>query len=423
MVILGGFQWLFFMFANTVVIPISIGSAFGLDEAEIASAIQRSFILTGVACLLQGWIGHRLAIMEGQSGLWWGVILNIAAMADTLLLDLEQIGGSIAVGAILSGLLVSLLGLLGIADLLKKWFTPIVMFVFLLLLSSQLIFTFFKGMIGLDSGNHIQIDIACFSITLAIITIIINVKGKGIVSNLALLIGMTIGWIGSVLLFPKEPTVTTITRPLLDWFPVGAPSFHLGVIVTIILTGLLNTSNTIASLKGVEDIYKKETTEKQYKSSFFLSGAFTSLSGLLGLVPYAPYASSIGFLQSTGIKDRLPYFVGSALFIILGVIPQLISFFSTIPYHVGNTILFVAYCQLFLSAIRNIEGLIFTPKTGYRIALPSLLGLAIMNIPKEAFATIPALMQPLFSNGLLMGILIALIMELIHSSRKHSGEK
>ena len=52
--LLAGFQWLFFMFANTIVIPISIGSAFQLEQIEIVSAIQRSFILTGVACFLQG---------------------------------------------------------------------------------------------------------------------------------------------------------------------------------------------------------------------------------------------------------------------------------------------------------------------------------------------------------------------------------
>lgn len=54
-------------------------------------------------------------------------------------------------------------------------------------------------------------------------------------------------------------------------------------------------------------------------------------------------------------------------------------------------------------------------KTG---AVPSLLGMAIMNIPKEAFVTIPALIQPLLSNGLLIGILVALLMEFITWSSK-----
>jgi xanthine/uracil permease len=412
--LLAGFQWLFFMFANTIVIPISIGGAFQLEPIEIVSAIQRSFIFTGIACLLQGLIGHRLALMEGQSGLWWGVILSLVATASTMNLELTTIGGSIAVGVIISGILITVFGVLGMGEILKTWFTPVVMFVFLLLLANQLITIFLKGMIGLNTGDSIDVKVACFSFTLAALTILIHVKGKGIISSLNLLIGMTVGWIGAVLLFPVEATEIIKTPPSLTWFPWGQPAFEWGIVITVVITGLLNTTNTIATLKGAEDVFEKETTPKQYRASFVLTGLLSTFSGVLGLVPYAPYASSLGLLQSTGIRERAPFFVGSALFILLGMIPQLIAFFSTIPHSVGNTVLFVAYIQLFRTAIRNIEGLTFEPKTVYRIALPALLGLAIMSLPATAFTTTPQLVRPILSNGMLMGILVALFMEFLY---------
>ena len=71
------------MFANTVVIPITIGAAFDLSSVEVASALQRSFIYTGIACMLQAIIGHKYPLMEGQSGIWWGVILSISASASS----------------------------------------------------------------------------------------------------------------------------------------------------------------------------------------------------------------------------------------------------------------------------------------------------------------------------------------------------
>lgn len=103
------------------------------------------------------------------------------------------------------------------------------------------------------------------------------------------------------------------------------------------------------------------------------------------------------------------------------MVPALSAFFSTIPHSVGNTVLFVAYLQLFRSALRNIEGLTFEPKTVYRIALPALIGLSIMSMPTTAFATVPTLLQPLLSNGMLVGILVALLMELIYylGQQKH----
>ncbi|KXH80663.1 uracil/xanthine transporter [Sporosarcina sp. HYO08] len=412
--LLAGFQWLFFMFANTIVIPISVGAAFQLEPIEIVSAIQRSFIFTGTACLLQGFLGHRKALMEGQSGLWWGVILSLAATASTLNIELSTVGGSIAVGVIISGILIAVFGLFGMGNLLQKWFTPIVMFVFLLLLANQLITIFLKGMVGLNTYDAVQPKVALFSFILAAFTILVHSKGKGMVSSLNLLIGMVVGWIFAVLLFPAESGETIRTTPFLTWFPWGQPALEWGIILTIVITGLLNTTNTIATLKGSEDIFHEKPTSKQYRNSFFITGALNTVAGVIGLVPYAPYASSLGFLQATGIRERAPFFVGSLLFILLGMIPELSAFFSTIPHSVGNTVLFVAYLQLFRSALRNIEGLTFDPKTVYRIALPALLGLSIMGLPKEVFATLPNLVQPLISNGLLVGILAALVMELLH---------
>jgi len=42
----------------------------------------------------------------------------------------------------------------------------------------------------------------------------------------------------------------------------------------------------------------------------------------------------------------------------------------------------------------------------------------LMNLPREVFAGLPALIRPLLSNGLLMGILLAVILEnFIHWDR------
>lgn len=415
MTVLAGFQWLFFMFANTVVIPISIGNAFGLEQIEIVSAIQRSFMFTGFACLLQGFLGHRLALMEGQSGLWWGVILSLVGTASAMGLDLATVGGSIAVGVLISSGLIIVLGACGMGSILQKWFTPIVMFVFLLLLANQLITIFLKGMIGLNQSDTIDGKLSLFSFALAAFTIFIHIKGKGILSSLNLLIGMTVGWVLAVNLFPTAQSSVIVTAsPFLRWFPWGTPTFEWGIIITVVIAGLLNTTNTIATLKGAEDIYGQPTTDQQYRSSFIITGSLSAGAGFIGLVPYAPYASSLGFLQSTRIIDRMPFFIGSSLFIVLGIIPQFSAFFSTIPDSVGNTVLFVAYIQLFRSALRNIEGLTFEPTTVYRIALPALLGLSIMTLPAEAFQTLPALVRPILSSGLLVGILTALFTELLY---------
>ena len=180
----------FFYVSNTVVIPITIGAAFDLSAVEVASALQRSFIFTGIACILQAIIGHKYPLMEGQSGIWWGAILSISASASSAGLTASELGGGLSVGIILSGILIMILGALGMGKVLKRLFTPVVMSTVLFLLAAQLIGIFTKGMLGLSTGDQIDIPTAALSIFLIILVVFINIKGYGVIRNFSILIGM-----------------------------------------------------------------------------------------------------------------------------------------------------------------------------------------------------------------------------------------
>jgi xanthine/uracil permease len=153
---LASIQWLFFMFANIVVIPLSIGYAFHQPPAVITASLERAFIYTGIACILQGTIGHRLPLMEGSAGLWWGVILSLAASAQASGQSLAVLGGTLEVGIILTGLIIILLGVTGLGWWLRLLFTPVVTSTFYFLLGAQLCAIFFKGMLGLSTSTHIE---------------------------------------------------------------------------------------------------------------------------------------------------------------------------------------------------------------------------------------------------------------------------
>lgn len=412
--ILAGIQWLFFIFTNIIVIPLTVGAAFHLGQGEIAAAVQRSFIFTGGACILQAVYGHRLPLMEGQTGLWWGVILNLCASASAAQISLAELGGSLAVGIMISGVLVSFMGLMGWGPKLAKLFSPVVMSVFLFLLASQLIIIFFEGMLGLSSvtDTPINVPVAALSVAIALLAAVISVKGSDTVSRFAILISIVIGWILYQLLFPGEtPANTNYQGTLVEFYPWGQPAWNIGIILTAIITGLLNTSNTIASIKGAEPLLKVKVSKQQYRASFVLTGIFSVFSGLFGMVPYSPYVSSLGFLEATRIYQRLPLILGAGLFMVMGIIHPLGDLFATLPVSIGNAVLFVAYLQLFGSALKNIKHLNFNHKTIYRVAAPTLLGLAIMNLQPQAFLSLPTLIQPLISNGLLVGITMSLVME------------
>jgi xanthine/uracil permease len=414
MTIFSSVQWLFFIFVNTVVVPISIASVFELSPDSLKMMLSSSLIFTGLACIFQGWLGHRFPIMEGHSGLLWGVILNLGLSASSMKMSLTTIGGGIATGVILACIVTIILVIISGPALLKSIFSPMVMTVYLFLLTFQLIFIFFKGMFPLTNDGTINIPMSLFSLAIVILVSVLKLKGKKMLSNYSILIGLIVGWIFYDILFVDKVAMITQSNHLtFTLFPLGKPNLELGIIVVTFFAGMMNLTNTVASISTSENLFKQETPTKQFRNSIFITSIFSIIGSGFGLVPFTPFSSSIGFLQSTRIFQREPFFIGGALLTLMGLVPMFGSFLATMPISVGNAVLFVAYLQLFGTAYSSLEGEIFNSNTIFRLAVPVLVGISLMNMPHAQFSNLPILIQPFITNGLIMGVLISIIFERI----------
>ena len=406
-------QWFIFIFANTVVVPISIGTAFELSALEIAGIVRSSLMFTGIACIAQGMLGHRLPIMEGHSGVIWGLILSLGLSASSMGMSLSEIGGGIATGMLLAGSLVMLLAACNLLGFMNKIFTPIVMSVFLFLLTFQLTLIFFKGMLKIAEDGTLDWPVSAFSLALVLLVIFIKIKGGATIGNYSILIGMVVGWLLFVLLFSAPEAVgeapSFFSIPI---FPLGLPNLNMGIILVTFIAGMINISNLIASVQSVSRFRGEEPpTGRRMNRGYMLTGFYSLMAALLGLVSYAPYASTVGFLESSNIAKRKPFLIGGGLMIVIGIIPQLSGLLATMPITVGNAVLFVAYLQLLGTTLKGLREYAFDSVTIHRLAVPVLIGLCIMNLDARVFGSLPVLLQPLLSNGFIMGILIAIMID------------
>ena len=232
------------------------------------------------------------------------------------------------------------------------------------------------------------------------------------IRNYSILLGIALGWVVfRIAIEPATGVAPAGISSLWAFAPWGPFGTDWGIVLTAVAAGLINASNTVATLESAKPIFHVETTKKMYQKSFLITGINTIISGFLGLVPYAPYTSSLGFLRSTQLFSRIPFAIGAILFMILGLVPSVGAFFATLPASVGDAVLLVAYLQLFGSAMQYIEGKTFDHITIFRLALPVLIGLGIFTIAPGAFVTLPAAVRPFLSNGLLVGVLIAIVFE------------
>lgn len=407
-------QWFIFIFANIVVVPISVGTAFMADPPLIAELIRNSLVMTGIACILQGTIGHRFPLLEGHSGLMWGFVLNLSFSAHSLGMSLTEIGGGIATGMLISGVLVMVLAVFRSLTFLEKIFTPMVQTVFLFLLTFQLILIFFEGMFKIADDGTIVLPESLFSLAVVVFVCILTIFGKQKIGNYSILIGMAVGWLFYVLLFPAEQSAD-LTRASFNihLFPLGAPNLNVPIIAVTCLASLINLSNTITAVKTAAGMFKQEASSHLLNRSYLLNGLFSVAGGVFGLVSYSPFASTIGFLQSTRIYDRKPFLIGGALLALIGLLPLLTGLLATLPVTVGNAVLLVAYLQLLGTSLNSLNGYTFNSVTIYRLAIPVLIGLGILSFDPKLFSGLPVLWQPLVSNGFIVGMILSIFMELL----------
>lgn len=413
---LSGLQWFFFIFCNTVVIPPTLQSAFNLSAGATFCITQYTFISTAIACLSQVFWGHRRAIMEGPTGLWWVTILTLTLAESANGTPLPEIGGSLAVGILISGVLTMAIGISGLGYRLAILFRPAVMATFMFLLGAQLITIFMKGMLGLPFGIYtglVTINYPAFFWALAVMVLIITIIVflPPAIGKYALLIGTLVGWGGYSGWFAVagEPLQGT------DWllFPLGWPQqIHWGIVISAILTGLVNVSNNFAALRGTDLFYAGGPAGRRiFRRSFMVSGGLTCLAAPLGVVPFSPFVSSIGLLTQTQDSSQRSFIIGSVIFLLVGVVTPLAQFFCSIPLTVSSAVMLVSYLPLLFSAVLFINKTELNSRNVYRLAIPLFLGVFLMSIPSSFWQGVPITLRPLLSNGLLIGVLMAVIVE------------
>lgn len=414
--VLSGLQWFFFIFCNTAVIPPTLQSAFHLSNATTHTITQYAFLATSLACLIQAIFGHKRSIMEGPAGLWWGTILSVAFAESAQGTPLEVIGGSFAVGIAIAGIITVIIGLSGAGKYLALLFSPGVMAVFMLLLGANLITIFLKGMLGLPfsaTTDVVHINFNTFLLALFIMVLIIGiiVLLPRHINKYAVLIGSILGWLLFSVIFRSDSTgVSGIGWQL---FPLGKiETINYGIVTTCVIASLLNTSNTFGAIKGT-DLFHPDSpaTPAMYRRSFISSGALTVACSPLGIVPFAPFVSSIGLITQTNDFSKKPFIIGSLLFFVISIVPVFSGFFSTFPLVISSTVMMVTYLPLLWSSLLFIRILDLNPRNIYRLALPIFIGIFLMSVPPTYMQDIPLMVRPIITNGLLMGIIISIILE------------
>lgn len=412
--ILYAFQHLAYFLANAAILPVVVGAYLGLTPPELASLLQRTFILCGIVSIMQTLWGHRFAVMEGPAGLWYGLLIMLASSADVMGKPLVVLRTDIEMGFIVAGVACVLLGMTRMVSRVLVLFSPMVNGVFFALMSLQLSPNIVRGMFGLSHSSGVVSwkGFAVFFVT-TFLTLLINIRSKGFLQSISILVGAGCGW-GLAILLGVAPEINSHVGSLSvvpELFAWGVPTFDLGICVTFVIAAIILFSNLIATIKGMSVVTGEQVRGRTYDKAGLMTGVSDMLAGVTATIGFIPYGSAVGMTLMTGVASRAPFILGSVLLIGLGLIPPVCAFFVAIPATVGNSVMFVVFCLILSLGIKEFNKVKMGTREMYVIGMSLLIGVGMMQMPQEAFAMLPGVVRNLLANGLVVGVVIAMLLE------------
>nr|WP_315020217.1 purine/pyrimidine permease [uncultured Aminipila sp.] len=409
-----GLQHLIYFLAGAAIMPVIVAAYLGLNHNQTTEMLQRTFFLCGIISIIQTRFGHRYPIVDGPAGLWMGILITLTSATTAFGGSLASLRTDLEMGMILSGGLIIIIGLTGLISRISKVFTPLVNGVFLILMVLQLSGTLMKGMTGTTKGaGEISLaNVLVFLLTAGII-LLINIKGKGFVKSVATLIGVAIGWCTALMLGIGEKINLTGTSlfSLPKVFAWGMPTFNGGVVITCMVGCVMLFANVIASINGMADVAQDKVIPKQLNRSIGFYGFTAVMTGIVPTVGFVPFASSMGVIAMTGVASRRPFYLGSAFMIVLGLIAPVGSFFASIPPSVGYAAMMIVFALILGQGLREFQRVEFTQRENLIVGISMLVGMGVMFLPSALFISLPGFWKYIFSNGLIVGMLMSIILE------------
>lgn len=414
-VLLQSLQWLAFLISSSLIMPLVLGQTLGLDARGVADFVQRTFLVSGAFSIIQAVWGHRMPILEGQSGMWLSVIITLSTLAPALGTPLGVLRQNLEMALMVTGALLILLAATRLIAPIARLFTPPVTGVFLILLAVQVGGPFIGSMLGVSEARQ-QAEPVAIALSVGVLLVI------GLVSLLAapgwrtfsILIGLTAGWLAAAVagLTAEPPAAHAALLSLPEIFPFGPPLWNTGVVLTAVLTGLLVLSNFVASVVSMGQILGEEPPAATYNRAMLVTGGADVVAGVTGLSGFIPFTTAVGFVALTGMTRRLPFILASALLLLLGLLPPLGMLAATIPAPVSNAALLVVFAQLFGLGVRDLGGLDWGRHRAIFVAgLPVLVGVGLMMLPASAWVGLPPTLRYFLGNGFMVGTLFAAVLE------------
>jgi xanthine permease len=404
-----GIQHVLVMFTAMVGGPLIVGRLLNLPEETRIAMVAGTMIGCGIATMISalglGFIGPRLPIVMGVFYIFIGPIVAIA----------KEVNLAAAMTALIIGGAVQF-AWSPLIGKLHRFFPPIVTGTTILLIGTGLMKIGINVATGFGTpafGKPLTIGLAALMIVLILL---ISRYARGFIRALSLFVTMVIGYVIAVATGLID--LSTVGRA--GWvavpvpFPYGSPEWPglIGVITVVICffaTAVETTGHTLA----VSRICGVPAEGWRIRGAVSNDGLGSALSAMFGGMALTSYSQNIGVISLTGVGSRFVVAFGGFFLVLMALVPKVGAIIALMPNAVlGGVLLFMF--GMVASVGVDIIGRNMTSRRDALILAAALgVGLGVQAAPPGAFDAVPHALRILVTDGIVMGILLAMVLNLV----------
>lgn len=415
--ILFGIQHIFAAFGGIIVVPLVIASALGLDAKTTTTLISATILASGLATIIQakgvGKVGSRVACIMGTDFTFVSPSISVGSV-----LGLPGIIGATILGAFLEIILSFFI------KPLMKFFPPLVTGTVVCLIGLTLLPVAIDWAAGgsgaADYGDLKNIGVAAFVL---VVTLILNRSKKGIISSASILIGMVIGYIVCIPLgmvdFNEVKEASWISIPRI--FEYGV-TFDFKALIAFLPAYFVTTIETVGCLKAVGESSNIEMKEEQIGAGVLADGVGSIIGGIVGSFPNTSFSQNVGVISLTKVASKYVAVMAGIILVTLGFLPKIAALVTQIPQPVLGGVGIVMFGTVAATGIKTLSKVKLTERNLLIIAISIGLGLGVTFRP-DFIAKLPESIKMVFSSGISLGTIAALVLNLVLKEDKVSEDK
>lgn len=402
-----GLQHILAMFAGIIAVPLIVGTAIGLSQAELTILIQGAMLASGIGTLIQtlGFrrVGSRLPIAMGTAFVFIAPMITVGGT-----FGLPAIFGAAIVGGIVELLAASVL------PKVRHWFSPLVTGTVVSLVGLGLIpvgFGWAAGGSGDLFGKPLSYIIA--GLVLAVI-LLINRLFKGFVQSVSIVVAIAVGYLLAaafgILDLSHVSEAKWVALPKI--FAFGPPKFYLSAILVMLVAQFASMLETIGDVFAVGAVTRREVKEQELQGAVAADGIVDSLAAVVNGLPVTSFTQNIGVIGITGVASRFAVAAGGGILVVMGLFPKLAGVISAMPSPVLGGAGIVMFGAIAVAGIMQIASV---PRFGQRevliVATAMALGLGFGLHPEGALDGLPSGLKVFLESGVAVGGVAVILLE------------